>query len=363
MKALLKIFLFLSLSIPTLFADTNLEFQSFCRDRLMSLKHAYNQAERQYQIGNNEMALSLLESGLVVAGRELGSRYTDAFTAKIINRGVLLMTELKGLGSSTRNTRTLTYFLFNYYHFIEEVSNTFDFPYYTPRRGHASHSNPIQFERLFIKLSSSQMRLILETMTDSSFERGGKVTYPIGSVEALLTALDFSARSMAKDFSESLFSARYACTIQKLVILSDEITQVLNGSSSYPSNFIAVQEIVGMANELIHPSGYCGMSGDMTQNAPTSDSLSTYIRLHSGTTEILRLSSSRHIKKLIVSAEGANSSDAIFDVVVNGDIKGTIYVPGRDPSYFVTVEDFADSIVFVSRNGTALITKVIVISE
>ena len=29
-----------------------------------------------------------------------------------------------------------------------------------------------------------------------------------------------------------------------------------------------------------------------------------------------------------------------FDVIVNGDIKGTIYVPGRDPKYYVTVKEF-----------------------
>jgi hypothetical protein len=53
----------------------------------------------------------------------------------------------------------------------------------------------------------------------------------------------------------------------------------------------------------------------------------------------------------------------MFDVVVNGDVKGTVYVPGRDPSYFVTIEDSADSIELVSRGGTTIISRILVVAE
>ena len=53
----------------------------------------------------------------------------------------------------------------------------------------------------------------------------------------------------------------------------------------------------------------------------------------------------------------------MFDVVVNGDVKGTIYVPGRDPSYIVTVGDYTDSIEFISRNGTSIISRILVVAE
>lgn len=71
-------------------------------------------------------------------------------------------------------------------------------------------------------------------------------------------------------------------------------------------------------------------------------------------------SSDTYIKKIIISAEGVYR-DATFDVVVNGDIKGTIYVPDRDPAYFVTIEDSASSIEFVSRSGSARINDIKVV--
>jgi hypothetical protein len=41
---------------------------------------------------------------------------------------------------------------------------------------------------------------------------------------------------------------------------------------------------------------------------------------------------------LIVQAQGI-SSDSVIEVMVNGQVKGTIYAPGRDPSYVVTIGD------------------------
>lgn len=61
-----------------------------------------------------------------------------------------------------------------------------------------------------------------------------------------------------------------------------------------------------------------------------------------------------YIKKLYISASGLRN-DAYFDVMVNGETKGTVYVPGRDPSYIISVEDYADQITLRSFSGTAMI--------
>lgn len=65
-----------------------------------------------------------------------------------------------------------------------------------------------------------------------------------------------------------------------------------------------------------------------------------------------------YVKKIYISAEGVRN-DAYFDVMVNGDIKGTIYVPGRDPSYVVTVESYTDTLLLRSLSGKAKISMVI----
>lgn len=70
-----------------------------------------------------------------------------------------------------------------------------------------------------------------------------------------------------------------------------------------------------------------------------------------------------YIKKLIIAAEGVRN-DAMMEVLVNGDVKGTVYVPGRDPSYIVTVNEVASSIEFIGLRGTTRVLNIkAVVSE
>src|SRR5689334_16323497 len=66
----------------------------------------------------------------------------------------------------------------------------------------------------------------------------------------------------------------------------------------------------------------------------------------SGRTASVPLANSMKIDKLIIQAQGAGRADAMFDVMINGVSKGTIYVPKNDPSYIVTVDATATSIEF-----------------
>ena len=60
-----------------------------------------------------------------------------------------------------------------------------------------------------------------------------------------------------------------------------------------------------------------------------------------------------HVQKVYVQASGYNSSSSTFQVLANGDAKGTIYVPGRDPSYIVTIGEVTSSIQFQHLSGGA----------
>ncbi len=64
-----------------------------------------------------------------------------------------------------------------------------------------------------------------------------------------------------------------------------------------------------------------------------------------------------YVKKLIISAEGVRN-EATLEVMVNGDVKFSSLIPGRDPNYIVTIEENAQSIVFRSTNGVVKITSV-----
>ncbi len=66
-----------------------------------------------------------------------------------------------------------------------------------------------------------------------------------------------------------------------------------------------------------------------------------------------------YVKNLVVQAEGI-SQDSTIEVMVNGNVKGTIYAPGRDPSYVVTVEERTASVEFRHRAGGRMkITRIV----
>ncbi len=336
---------------------------SFCRDRLAVLKRAYRKAELESQMGNTANSAALLEEGLREASARINPRFGNALTTKAIRRGLALLENLKATQNNRQKVRAINNFLFNYYIFIEDVSNRIDIPFFSYDSGFSRVTNSnVQFERLFINFAKEQVNMVLKTMTSTSNEGGSEVIYPIGSPELVLTALKVTTLAMANDLSDSIFAARYACTIEALDNVSSEISRHLAGMSPYSDDFIAVQELVGETKRAVSGMRECNGGYESQDRARTTDALSYAIRLESGSTQQVHLNGAQYIKKLIISAEGLRN-DAMFDVVVNGDVKGTVFVPGRDPSYFVTIEDSADSIELVSRGGTAIISRILVISE
>lgn len=335
---------------------------SFCRDRLKVLRNAYRLAEIESQAGNHSVSAGILEQALRDAALDIQPRYATTITSKAIKRGITLVNGLKSTLDSRQKVRTINNFLFNYFLFIEDVSNRLDIPYYQVGNGGFSriNSNNTQFEKLLVHFAQEQVRMVLNTM--STQDNRSAVIYPIGSPTLLLTALKITSAIAANDLSDSIFASRYACMIDDLTIAAREIDTYLKTRSAYADEFVAVQELVGMVQRAMSGSYGCSDNGGYETESRTIDAIQSPLTLTNGTTQQVRLNGTRYIKKLIISAEGLRN-DAMFDVVVNGDVKGTVYVPGRDPSYFVTIEDSADSIEFVSRNGTAIISRILVVTQ
>ncbi len=85
--------------------------------------------------------------------------------------------------------------------------------------------------------------------------------------------------------------------------------------------------------------------------------------INEGATETVKLCRPLRLHKLFIQAEGYYN-DAYAQVIVNGNVKGTLYVPGRDPSYVVTVEEDTTSIQIQSIRGNVKISNITaVISE
>jgi hypothetical protein len=89
----------------------------------------------------------------------------------------------------------------------------------------------------------------------------------------------------------------------------------------------------------------------LAENWQSIDLIDSSITVQSGGLQSLNLKSVVHIQKLLIQAESGGRGDALFDVIVNGDVKGTIHVPGHDPTYVVNVNQAASSIQFRMLQG------------
>lgn len=79
-------------------------------------------------------------------------------------------------------------------------------------------------------------------------------------------------------------------------------------------------------------------------------------------TKTVALNGVHRVKNIVVQAEGIGS-DSTIEVMVNGQVKGTIYAPGRDPSYVVTVEETARSIEFRHRTGGSMLIHSVTVTQ
>lgn len=102
---------------------------------------------------------------------------------------------------------------------------------------------------------------------------------------------------------------------------------------------------------------YCNGTGDIGGGFGRTFELISNLTLKEGEYKTIYLPNRMFVKKLYISASGYSSA-TYFDVMVNGDIKGTIYAPGRDPLYIINISDSADTINLRSMYGDANIESI-----
>jgi hypothetical protein len=74
------------------------------------------------------------------------------------------------------------------------------------------------------------------------------------------------------------------------------------------------------------------------------------LTLERGATTTLPLNMLRHVNYLEIDAYGVGG-EGMFEVIVNGQVKGTIHVPGQDPKYVVTIADQTRNLVLRHISG------------
>lgn len=340
-------------------AHSEENFALWCKDKMSQLKNTKDRALMFYL--NNDIAgsISVLKEGLENAATDSERFQAMPLTVKSILRGVTLANAVELATSNDKNhLRAFNFYLNKYYEFIFDVANNLDIPFFENTRCGHCRSNGEKFERLFTRYAFEQVNMVLESF---AINYGGSI-YPKGSVNTFITSLEYSSANAANDLKESIFSHFYACKIVALEELKSDLA-----SSRYPNEVIAFKSFYAQAAKIVNSSWRCpsnapGRDYDNDNYTTTEAVLSRALILEAGTTRSIALRNAGYVKKLIVTAEGVRN-DAKFEVMVNGDVKGTIYVPGRDPSYIVTVEDYATSIELISQFGKARINQIHVIKE
>jgi hypothetical protein len=84
--------------------------------------------------------------------------------------------------------------------------------------------------------------------------------------------------------------------------------------------------------------------------------VSSALAIGPGEQKAIDLPMTRYVEKLELSAFGVGR-EAMFEVVVNGVIKGTIHVPGQDPDYVVTIAESSKQIIFRHLSGASVQIK------
>ncbi|MDO9180976.1 MAG: hypothetical protein Q7U04_01145 [Bacteriovorax sp.] len=89
------------------------------------------------------------------------------------------------------------------------------------------------------------------------------------------------------------------------------------------------------------------------ENIITEEGLQNPVILNQGQSYFLNLSKSYYIDHLVISAEGI-ADDSMLEVLVDDEVRGTIYAPGIDPQYVVTIKEVNHRIEFRHRSGAKM---------
>ncbi len=333
---------------------------SFCNNRLRILERAMEKAMSASQAQDFDYSVVVLKEGLTKALQNIPAHYRKTITAKAIERTMNLVSQIERSKADTKRTRILNYLLMESYEFIKDASNTIDIPFYSVRNAfsHITQSN-VAFESAYSRLSYKQLSMVQSKMQISDHS----ASYPVGSMEAYLLATREALTNVTKDLMDSVFAQKNSCAILDNLDTLEEINAHLLGGSR-ESDFEVMQRISWKVSRALGKNA-CGANTSGSSNGysgKTSQVLTQQFYVERGTMKQFRLGRGMNVKKLLISASGIGN-DAMFDVVVNGDVKGTIHVPKVDPTYFVTVNEYTDSIEFVSRSGGRILIENIVVVE
>lgn len=350
----------------------------WCARVTRMLRREQGRALLQLQVNQLDAAKQTLKDALIVASQSLAFRpdLGSPMTKRMIDRGVVYLdgieTALSSKGANTRlDLMTLIDFMSGFVDLIIKTEAKFDRPYYIPyayqyHRCQYGCTDPAAFDfRAFFdrysEYAKEELNFVVTHSVNQAKQGDRLVVTPVGRAEAFLKLAELSTHLLADEISQTLQGYQHACMVSDMKLLSETLMNFnLFGDRTYfPNTRYAVEASTVEINRLLgnfncSPYAYPGSYSNQTQSQELLRSGS--MTMNNGDMRQVLLDQPRYIQKIFVQAEG-RYRDAIVEVVVNGQVKGTIHLPATDPTYVVTIADTASTIELRMTSGHTVVVK------
>lgn len=331
------------------------DLYEWCSRVTRLLKRELMRANRQIEQDQLLVAKQILKDALIIISESLHLDPSQAspMTKKLIDRGVIYIDALdqEFEQGTIRDGDTLTILLFltGYVDLILNTEETLDRPWYIPyyysggRRDH-EHFDFLAFSQKYLWYAKTQLSFLANHFSRLERRNGEMVVTPIGNPRAFLKLSELGTFFVADDIANTLEAYRHACLVLDLKLLSEMLRDfnVFKDRSVFSTVPQALSQTRSALDHALQDlSGYISVL--KPDQFETWNVLGSRLYVTSGQVESVNLGEPRYVQKLTIQAQ-AQRSEAIMEVLANGEVKGTIHLPARDPSYVVTVAAVTDSI-------------------
>ncbi|MBI3018598.1 MAG: hypothetical protein HYY61_01720, partial [Deltaproteobacteria bacterium] len=216
------------------------------------------------------------------------------------------------------------------------------------------HFDFLAFSQKYLWSAKTQLFFLVTHFTRLQRKDGEAIVTPIGNPRAFLKLSELGTFFIADDISGTLEAYRHACLVLDLKLLSENLRNfnLFNDRSIFTSVKMAVGATrFSLDHALSDLTGYIQVLNP--NQLETWNVLGSRRTLLPGNVASINLGEPRFIQRLTIQAQ-AQRSEAIMEVLVNGEVKGTIHLPARDPSYVVTVAAVTDSLELRHVSGGSI---------
>jgi len=354
-------------------SKSNLDYlYKWCGNVTGVLKKELRKADELIRRENLISAKEVLIDALLVASESYNSKqYSEEPTIKkMINKALYYAQALEGVLVNQKPAKlsllTELLFLKGYLNLIFVTEEKLDRPFYIPYhhkygkcRKCPQEFNLEDFVKRYFEYAVDELSFILEQFTRTIYLYGEEQFVPVGRVEAFLKLTELGAGFVAEEIANTFEGYYYADEVIELVTLSEEIRDFLlfNDTTVFWNVPDAFKKVAPRFKNIIMQLG--NGSTSYQEDVQTDLLPSSIILSERNPFERVLTKSGSYIRGINLRME-ARGSAARIAVMVNGKLKSDPYIPAVDPSYYVAIGEYADSIELKHLNGGAVIVYSII---